>query len=161
TLANPNDPLSLQLQTDKVTLNGHTYTTVFDAATKQITTTTPVGRQRTIVQDGQGRMVELQIPALVPLQFAYDPRGRLATVTQATRQYTLSYDAHGNLASVTDPLSRTVGLTYSPTGQVMQTTLPDSRVIQYTYDENGNLASVTPPGRPDHTFTYTAVDLVQ
>ena len=38
--------------------------------------------------------------------------------------------------------------------------LPDSTEITLGYDRNGNLTSLTPPGKPAHTFTYDAVDLI-
>ena len=83
---------------------------------------------------------------LTPLQFAYDSRGRLSLRAQDSRTSPLAYDAQGNLAWITDPLSRTVGFTYDAAGRVTHQTLPDGREIQYTYDANGNVTSLTPPG---------------
>jgi YD repeat-containing protein len=37
--------------------------------------------------------------------------------------------------------------------------LPDGREINYMYDANGNVTSITPPSRPNHSFTYTLVNL--
>jgi YD repeat-containing protein len=47
---------------------------------------------------------------------------------------------------------------YNPQGFISSITNPAS-VHLYTYDANGNVTSITPPGRPNHTFSYTPVDL--
>src|SRR3990172_2977530 len=44
-LSNPNDLLSLLSQTDTLTLNGKTYTSAYDNATRRITSTTPGGER--------------------------------------------------------------------------------------------------------------------
>jgi len=103
------------------------------------------------------------VDSLEPVAFAYDPRGRLSTMTQGTggtaRTSTFTYNPQGFLASLTDPLSRTVSFGYDAAGRVTTQTLPDLREIHTTYDPNGNVASITPPSRPAHAFTYTPVDL--
>jgi RHS repeat-associated protein len=161
TLASPNDPLSLQSLTETTSINGRTYTSIFNAAWKNITTSTPLGRKTVIALDNKDRVIGSQIPDIVPINFTYDDRGRLSNTTQGTRIYVHSYDAKGNLANVTDPLSRTVGYEYDPAGRVTRQTLPDGRQIQYAYDASGNVIGITPPGRPNHAFNYTTVDLLK
>jgi len=58
TLADPGDPLSLRTLTDTVTINGRVFTTVFDAATRTLTRTTPEGRRYSVVADERGRRVQ-------------------------------------------------------------------------------------------------------
>jgi RHS repeat-associated protein len=163
TLSDPNNLLSLITQTDTVALNGRTGTSTYTAATKTFTDTSPAGRQVTSTLDPQGRVLTTQVTGLAPITFAYDPRGRLSTMTQGTgtsaRPSTFAYNPQGFLASLMDPLSRTVNFAYDPAGRVTTQTLPDGRVIQTSYDANGNVASITPPSRPAHAFTYTPVDL--
>ena len=67
--------------------------------------------------------------------------------------------ASGQVATITDPLNRTVGFAYDMANRVTAQTLPDTRVIGFGYDGTGNVTRITPPGRPDHTFDYTPVDL--
>jgi len=55
TLANPLDPMTLTSQTDSVVANGKTTTTVYSAATRRITTTSPQGRQAITTLDVKGR----------------------------------------------------------------------------------------------------------
>jgi len=88
-----------------------------------------------------------------------NPRGRLSTLTQGPRTHTLTYDSRGFLASLRDPLLRTVQFDYDAAGRVTRQVLPDAREILYAYDANDNLTSITPPGRPAHGFAYTPVDL--
>jgi RHS repeat-associated protein len=159
TLSDPLDPLTLLTQTDILTLNHRTYTNLFDATLRKMTSRTPEGRQNITWLDAKGRVVMAQLPGFDPLQFTYDPHGHLSGIAQGTRTSLLSYDAQGNLAGITDPLSRFTGFEYDPAGRLTRQVLPDGRAIRYSYDANGNLTSITPPGRPSHAFTYTVVDL--
>ena len=162
-LATAGDPLSLTKLTETATLNGRTTSSVYDAATKTLTATSPATRKSTVVLDALGRVIQAQVTGILPVNASYDAQGRLATVTQGTgadaRTLGYAYDANGYLASVTDPLGRKVQFDYDLAGRVTTQTLPDGRQIHYGYDAKGNLTSLTPPGRPAHRFNYTAVDL--
>ena len=159
TLGVASNPFSLTTETDTLSINGRTYSSVFTTSNKTYVDTTPVKRKTTTILDSLERVSSAQLGALLPAQFAYDSKGRLATITQGTRVSTLAYDSNGFLATTTDPLSLTTSFTHDADGRVLSTTLPDSRVINYSYDANGNLTSVTPPGKSAHDFSYTAVDL--
>jgi RHS repeat-associated protein len=161
-LADPNDPLSIEMLTDTLVIDGRTYTSVYDAASRTITTTSPVGRQAITTLDESGRAVEFQIPGLSPFLFANDDQGRLTTITQgdgaSARVATLSYNPNGYIDSITDPLSRTTTFGYDTAGRNTETTFEDGRLIRFSYDKNNNVTSITPPGRPSHAQTYTPVD---
>jgi RHS repeat-associated protein len=159
TLGVAGNPFSLTTETNTLSINGRTYSSVFTTSNKTYVDTTPVKRKTTTILDSLERVSSTQLGALLPSQFAYDSKGRLATITQGTRTTTLAYDSNGFLASATDPLSLTTSFTHDADGRVLTTTLPDSRVISYSYDANGNLTSVTPPGKSAHDFSYTPVDL--
>jgi RHS repeat-associated protein len=161
TLLVPNNLLSLTAQTETVTINGKTYTSTYSAATKKVTTTTPSGRQSVTTIDAEGRLVQAAVAGIAPVQLAYDGRGRLASLTQDDRTYTLTYDSQGYLSLLTDPLTHSVGFTRDTAGRPTLQTRPDGEQIGLTYDANGNLASLTPPGRPSHEFSYTPIDLLQ
>jgi YD repeat-containing protein len=158
-LANPNNPLSLNSLTDTVLVNGRTYTSTYAASTKTLTNRTPVGRQTTTTIDTQGRVRQTQVTGLAANSLQYDSRGRLSSVSQGGRSVTFTYDSNSYLDTVTDSLGRVTGFDHDAVGRVTAQTLPDGRVITYSYDTNGNLTALTPPGRPAHTFTYTSVDL--
>jgi len=160
-LADPANLLSLTTQTDTVKINDRTYTRAYDAASHTFTATTPEGRQSVTTIDAKGRLVQAAVAGIAPVQLAYDERGRLASLTQDDRTYTLTYDSQGYMSLLTDPLTRSVGFTYDAAGRPTLLTRPDGQQDGFTYDANGNLASLTPPGRPPHTFSYTPIDLYQ
>jgi RHS repeat-associated protein len=159
TLGTAGNPFSLTTQSDIETMNGRVYTSVFTGSTKTYVDTTPMGRKTTTVLDALERPSSTQLGTLLPLQFAYDGKGRLSTMTQGPRITSIAYDANGFLSSVTDPLKLQTSFTHNAAGQVLTATLPDGRNINYGHDANGNLTSIIPPGKTAHDFAYTAVDL--
>jgi YD repeat-containing protein len=60
-----------------------------------------LGWASTTTIDAQGRVTRTQVDSLEPVAFAYDPRGRLSTVTQGTggtaRTSTFAYNPQGFL----------------------------------------------------------------
>jgi RHS repeat-associated protein len=154
------NPFSLTAQTDTETVNGREYTSVFTTSTKSWVDTTPAKRQTTTILDSLERISSVQLGAQLAVQFAYDAKGRLSTMTQGTRVTTLTYDSRGFPASSTNPLNQTTTFTHNAAGRLITETLPDGRTIAYSYDPNGNLTSLTPPGKTAHDFSYTAVDEV-
>lgn len=75
-------PLSLASQTETLTLNDRIFKSVYDAATKTTTNTSAAGRLSTVTTDNLGRVVQSQITGLAATTIAYDPHGRLATITR-------------------------------------------------------------------------------
>jgi RHS repeat-associated protein len=159
TLSTPTDLFGLTAQTDTETINGRAYTSVFSAANLTNTNTSPFGRKSTVTLDKQERMAGTQVGGLLPTQFTYDSRGRLATLTQGTRTSAFTYDQNGRVGGVTNPLNFSDTFTNDTAGNVLTHTLADGRTVTYTYDANGNMTSVTPPGKSTHTFSYSKVDL--
>jgi RHS repeat-associated protein len=163
TLSDQFNPLSLITLTDTTTINGKTYTSLYDAALKKITNTSPAGRQRFTLLDSLGRVSKEQTTGLNPVSYEYDTQGRLIRVTQGSgmdeRRNSISYDSLNRISSITDPLFRSIVFNYDLAGRITRQMLPDGREINYMYDANGNLTSITPPSRPSHSFTYTAVNL--
>lgn len=160
-LGDPNDPLSLTSLTDAVTVNGNTFTTTYNAAAHTLTSSTPLGLQSIATLDAKGHVISDQEPGQTIVQYVYDTRGRLFTITQGTRTTTLTYNDANDLTGITDPLAHTVHFAYDLAGRPTTQTLPDGHVIQFTYDVAGNISSVTPPGRPSHSFSYTATNSLQ
>lgn len=164
-LDKPEDPLSLKTLAESLTLNGRRFISSFDATKKELVQTSPAGRQTITALDSYGRVVKGEVPGLLPVNFVYDDKGRLSSVSQGTgnesRLIGLSYDAEGRLAAATDPLKRATRLEYDRAGRVTKQILADGRVILYAYDPNGNIKTITPPRRPAHSFEFTPVDLLQ
>ncbi|MCF6324308.1 MAG: putative Ig domain-containing protein [Gammaproteobacteria bacterium] len=163
TLSDPVDLLSHTSLTNTTSVNGRTTVNRYNAAARSWTLTSPENRIATTLLDAKGHVVQSQITGIEPIDYGYDLRGRLDTITQGSgielRQSLLSYDTDGFLDTITDSLNRTTNFDYDAVGRVTRQTLPDSRFIDYTYDANGNPTSITPPGKSAHFFNYTAVDL--
>ena len=165
-LADENDIFSHTKLTNTATINGKTTTTEFITADRTWTTTSPSGRQATVIQNEKGRPITYRIPGLEDVNLTYDDRGRLTTISQGEgadqRTTTMVYyetgDPKGRLATITDALSRTMSYNYNQAGRVTRQTLPDGREVNYEYDQTGNLVSITPPGKTAHIFDYTAMD---
>ena len=158
-LANPADPFSLTSQTETTNINGRVYKSVFTASDKTFVDTSFQGRVSSIVLDDLERVSRVKTAAAAATSFGYDDRGRLTSITQGTRQSTLTYDGEGRIASVTNPLGLSRSFIYDPDGHLLTTTLEDGRTINYGYDAIGNLTSVTPPGGSTHSFSYSTVNL--
>jgi RHS repeat-associated protein len=160
---NPDNPSSLRL-TETSSINGRTYTSIYDMPTRTFANTSPMGRQSSSTIDAQGRVTSQQIAGLDPIGYSYDARGRLSSVSRGSgtsqRITNFTYYTNGYLEKVIDPLNRVVRFDYDGAGRVKNQWLPDGRFIAYSYDAAGNLTSVTPPSRPVHGFSYTPVDLV-
>ena len=155
TLLTPGDTLSLATLTDSRSVNGLTSLSTYDAATRTLTTTSPLGKQSTLTLDAKGRLVRSEVPGIFPAQYSYRIDGRLESVTQGTRTSSFTYNPQGYVQTQTDALSRVSSLAYDHAGRLETQTLPSNRTIGYGYDDNGNLTSLTPPGRTAHAFTYT------
>jgi RHS repeat-associated protein len=159
TLATSGDPFSLISQTDTTNVNGRTYGSVFTASTGNLVETSPMGRITTTHLDAQERPTSSQQGTLATTAFTYDSLGRISSIAQGARTTTLSYDAHGNVASTTDPRGLIRSYTYDAAGNMLTATLEDGRVVKYAYDANRNLTSVTPPGGTAHTYSYSPINL--
>jgi RHS repeat-associated protein len=155
---------SLASQVDTTTVNGKSLSSTYDATAHTVTDVSPLGRQTVSTLDDKGRVVQVQAGSLAPTAYAYDSRGRLATVTvgsgTSARVTTFSYDSLDRLASVTDPLLRVQSYVYDDANRVVGQVFTDGSQVGFSYDANGNVTSVTPPSRPEHDFRYTPADLM-
>jgi RHS repeat-associated protein len=161
TFAIANDTSSpLRTLTDTVTVNGKTFSSVYDATARTVTTTSAEGRTTVTTSDEKGRIIKAEVPGLLPTTYAYDSRGRMIAVTQGTRSVTYAYDPQGNLMSITDPLGRATKLEYDAVGRITKQTQPDDSIITFRYDDEGKMVGLTPPGQPEHSFDYNSRDLL-
>ncbi len=151
---------ALATLTEQTTLNGNTWTKVFNASTRTWTTTSPVGRTSTMTIDLAGRPTLTSTPNVTPFVSAYDAHGRLTSVTQGSRVWSQAYDTNGYLEATTDPLGRVMSYTNDPVGRPTTTVLADSRLLGTTYDGDGNVVTLTLPSTEVHDFGYTPVDLL-
>ena len=85
TLSSPGAPLSLTQLSTAVTVNGQSWTTVYDASLRQFTSTTPEGRRTVTTLDDLGRVIAQQQGLMEASHFAYDARGRFTEIRQGRR----------------------------------------------------------------------------
>ncbi|MDQ3930959.1 MAG: hypothetical protein M3328_17675, partial [Chloroflexota bacterium] len=157
-------PLDFDTLTDKLTLNGRTYSTVFDRKKRQITYSTPMKRKHTISYDEGWRLVTIRSGKLEPATLTYDEEGRVARVERGAgveaRVYLLGYDEQSRLAKVTDPEGVAVEIKYDESGRAVRRVLSDGRHLEHRYDANGNARGLTLPGGSEHTFQFGPTGLM-
>jgi RHS repeat-associated protein len=159
-LADPRNPFSLQSQTDWTTVNGRTYTSTFDNATRQTTTITPAGRQTVSTTDERGRVISVQSdPSVFPTTFTYDPMGRLYQTGQDNNLWTHLYDGRNRLWKKIDPMDNTTEFGYDDADRVNRVILPSGRTYGFAHDNNGNVTSITMPSGAVHGLGYTKINL--
>jgi RHS repeat-associated protein len=150
------------LSCETTTVNGDTWSLAFDKPSLTFIATTPEGRSAQMQVDGQRRPLAMSVPGLAPVEYAYDARGRLASVRQGdggqAREYRFEYDAFGYLSRVTDPLGRAMTLHNDRDGRPTRLTTSDGREIGLAFDGNGNVAALTTPKGPVHRFGFDPLD---
>jgi RHS repeat-associated protein len=164
TLVDPANPLVLATLTDTITAGGQVFTSAYDATAHSISSSLPTGRRSTVLLDGRGRAVQVQLGDLAPATFTYDTQGRVTSASRgqgtSARVDSFAYGPDGSLASATDALQQTETFVTDADGRVTAQTLEDGRQLRFAYDADGNVTARTPPGRADHTFSYTPRDEV-
>lgn len=92
------------------------------------------------------------------LVFAYDPGGRLESVTTADgRRVSYRYDTQGHLEPVTDPAGATTSHAYDESGRLRGITDAEGRtVVRLTYDEDGRVVKQVNRHGGTATFAYDA-----
>ncbi len=156
------DSLAIVSSIETVTLNGRTFTSNYDGASRTYSYSSPEGRTSSLTVDAMGRPEKVTTPGLADVEYTYD-LGRLNTVRQVDgsqqRLTRFTYGANGQVSKITDPLLREqLFQNYDLALRPRSLSLPGSRTIGLTWDDNGNLSSLTPPGRPPHGLGYNKVD---
>jgi RHS repeat-associated protein len=163
TLGASGTPLDVATITNTITLNTKTTTDVFDAPTSTWATTTPESRISSRIIDGNGRISRQQVSGFNPIDYTYNSKGRLETISTgsgtSTRLTIFTYHPDGYLQTITNPLNELTRFDqYDAVGRVKKQIQPNLNEILYDYDNKGNLTGITPPGKPKHNFSYTNDD---
>ncbi|WP_437946697.1 DNRLRE domain-containing protein [Sorangium sp. So ce296] len=156
----PND-LDITSLTETVTVNNKTFTSVFSKASSTLVSTMPSGRQLTTTLNPEGRVAEIAIPGILPVEVTYHPDGQLHTLAQGSRTWTYTYEDNGWLTTMTHPLNGTTSMVHDPVGRVTQVTRPDDEIFGMGYHAGGLLHTVTPPDRPAHSIDFTPTGLLE
>jgi RHS repeat-associated protein len=162
--ATPGDPFSLTSFTNAWTVNGarttqSVYSAPVGATPASWLTTSAAGRPVKVLLDGRERVTRVEVGSeLHPIDYAYDLKGRLETVTQGTRVWQTTYDgATGWPTQLAAPGPLTTTFTERDgRGRPKTVVLPGGRTLGLGYDSAGNLTSVTPPESAAHGFAFDA-----
>jgi RHS repeat-associated protein len=150
TTSDRGNPLSVTGATYTVTVNGNTWTSVYDASTRKVTATSPQGRQVVSQLDARGRVVSVAVPGVDPVVYHYNARGQLDQTSQGnateTRQSTMAYDNGGLLHTLTVGAEIAQYL-YDLIARPTTLTRPDSKSIGVVYSTDGRTVSVTAPSQ--------------
>lgn len=145
------------------------------------TATDPLNHTSTFTYDTSGSMIAAKSALNHQSNFTYDRFGQLLSVTDPLSNMTqITYNG-GDIAEVSDPLTRTVKFTrdsvgrpisvQSPTGnkvsfqfdvldRVTSITNPLQGLTSFGYDANDNLSSLTDPRTGAISFTYNNMDQI-
>ncbi|MGH3496011.1 MAG: DNRLRE domain-containing protein [Nocardioidaceae bacterium] len=136
------------------------YTTHYDYNDdNQLTqTTSPLGHTTSSDYDAAGRLIDTVDAKQRMTVFGHDDAGHLTSVQGpdlAIPAATTSYDANGNVASLTDHAGRKISYTYDAADQPITATGPLGS-YQMGYDHGGDLTSITNPANQTTTMNYTS-----
>lgn len=85
----------------------------------------------------------------------YNASGQLTTLTSRSGlTQTLSYNSAGQLITVTDSFGRTLALAYDSSGRLSTLTDPAGGIYTYSYTSVNDVASVTYPDNSVRTYVY-------
>ena len=147
-----------RLQTTTHDADG-TWISVYDGGARTTTTTTPQGRTMRTGVDARGRLIDIEVPGLVPMALTYDVRGHIASATQGARSLGYVYDSTtGYPSEVHDAEGRVLKTVRDLAGRMTSAVRPDGAIISLGYDNDDNVVGVTPPGKPAHAMSFTKDD---
>ena len=98
----------------------------------------------------------VQAAAGKDVSFSYDADGNLLTVTDAKgNTVTYRYNARNEEVSMTDPMDQTTSYGYDADGNLITVTDPmDQRHVTYSYNAENELLTVTDPLHETMTYGY-------
>ncbi|MCB1775730.1 MAG: hypothetical protein KDI88_19110, partial [Gammaproteobacteria bacterium] len=135
----------------------------YDAAGNLSSKTNARGQTISYTYDALGRRTGKTSPD-DSVTYGYDNSGRLVSVGNAHSTVTLAYDAADRLveartaATAVQPQS-TIGYTYDASGNLATLTYPDGDTANYTHDARRRLTGVTGPGGQAIAFAHNATGL--
>ncbi|MEW6776848.1 MAG: putative Ig domain-containing protein [Bdellovibrionota bacterium] len=154
------NPLEIADLKSTVTVNGRKFERSYEASSRELRVKSPEGRVSVTRFDSKGRVIFEQAGTLAPVEYSYDPRGRLLSVTQSGRATNFAWDGRDRLSSVTDPLGRATTISaYDGADRPLSVDLPEGGTLTSSFDPEGNLTGLRAPGQSlDHGFEYSSLN---
>ena len=111
------------------------------------------GQVRKYFHDAMGRITGF-VGAEDSVGYTYDANGNVLTVTDKNGTITREYDALNRVTKYTDTFGNVIQYEYDAVGNLSRMVYPDNTAVTYTYDANNNLLSVTDWANRTTTYTY-------
>lgn len=156
----PDDFLTVTEEVDETRINGRLWRSRYDGDAGTYTVTSPLGRSASATLDSRQRPLTMSEPGVLPVTYAWDARGRLASVTQGARSVAYTWGSNGALETVRNALGEETRFVTDSTGRVRQVIRADSKQVTLTQDGVGNLLTLTPADGQAHGFTYSRANEV-
>lgn len=124
---------------------------------------TPEQKHTTHSYNAFGQKIKTHKPDGTAIDFSYDEKGRLETVTSSdqTLSYAYSYDLNDNPVCITDAINHMHNIrSYDRNDRLIKETLGNGLTIEYTYDRQGRMRTNLLPDQSVIEYTYNAVDLI-
>ena len=143
--------------------NGSTTAYAYDALNRRVSTTLNDGRQWRYEYDVAGNLTREVTPTGEKTVQTFDALGRVTQRTEyaanqsVTRQIAYSYDANGNVTSVTSG-GKTIAYTYDTINRITSVTDQNGQTLSYAYDKASNRTGLTYPGNKSVSYVYDEAD---
>jgi|CXWL01.1.fsa_nt_gi RHS repeat-associated protein len=132
----------------------------FNTRSHEVAVVDALGQQTRMTRDfTTNQVMEVRDPLNRVTKFTYDAVGNLETVTDplGNRSQRL-YDAASRLTALIDPRGKTTQFTYDAVNQVTQIADALNGLTGFTYDPNGNLLTVADAKHQTTTYVYDNMD---
>lgn len=134
---------------------GHTEGFSYDANGNLTTRLDPNGNTITYSYDDLNRLTTIQYPDGSQVAFAYDAIGRLTQMTDDSGTSAYTYDDLGRLTAYNG-----VMYTYDAAGNLRTLTYPGGKTVTYTYDDQNRLVQMTDWVGRQTVYSYNLAGLV-
>ncbi|MBU0944239.1 MAG: PKD domain-containing protein [Proteobacteria bacterium] len=123
----------------------------------RVTSLSQGARTASVTYDNNGFMESLIMPGGQTTTYSHDSVGRVTGVNQADNNHTgFSYDANGNLSTVTTAKGVTHSFTTNKVNKTAGYTLPDAGgSYSFMYDNDRRVTNITFPSGGQFTHSYT------
>lgn len=111
------------------------------------------GQKRKYFHDVAGRITGF-VGAEDSVSYTYDANGNVLTVTDSNGTVKREYDALNRVTKYIDTFGKSICYEYDSVGNLTRLVYPDNTSVTYTYDANNNILSVTDWQGRVTTYTY-------
>ncbi len=133
--------------------NGHTTTFTYDGDGNRTSATDPTGRKLRWTYNSTHDVLTATTNSGIKTTIVRDPHGNPTSVSrtyvdsgvQRTQAVTMTYDSHGQLKSLKDPLQHETTFAYNSAGDQISKMLPNGQTTTASYDASSRVVSITAP----------------